>query len=222
MKHNYFFLIVLMLCFFMLQLPSDSITQGTHTITISSEKLGGDVHFDASLDEDDFVLTVTYPKTIKSYLGGFKDGLKTYSADIKFFLDVDADPKTGYEADPNFEPGIGGSEFAIEADEVRTSVGRDSDGNWINKPKLLVEVKKDDSYHDLPEGVYPNWEMLVKSAFQEVDWVDPPNSKVMRVRIPASVFGIGKGDKVRVTGLIPLCNKEWPFAGLGEAVIILK
>lgn len=193
------------------------------TLTVSCKKMGGDVHFRVELQSADLVVTVTYPKSIGEYLGGFgESGAKNYSADIAVHLDTDADPETGLKADTFFEAGAGGSEYSIEAHEITTSLGRDAQGQWINGPMLLLDVKKEREYFERPEGVMLRWEVETKGRFRPTDWVKPPESKAMQMRIPAALLGLKAGAKIRVTSVVPLCNDAQPFAGISEAAFVLQ
>jgi tetratricopeptide (TPR) repeat protein len=185
--------------------------------------MGGDVQFTVHLEGKDLVLIVSYPKSIREYLGGFddKEG-KKYSARIEVHFDTDANPDTGLKADPAFEPGAGGSEYSIGASEVTTSLARDSQGKWINGPMLMVDLNKERSYLERPDDVILRWEVEKDGRFRPTDWVKPPEGKSMRLRIPASLFGLKAGAKIRVTSVVIFCNDSFPFAGFREATFVLE
>lgn len=171
----------------------------------------------------DLAAIVTYPKPIRSFLGGFNEsGTKTASAAVRIFLDTDANPKTGLGGDPMFEPGQQGAEWSLEASEVETSLARDAAGKWINGPKLDATVRKGEEIAELPEGVFPEWELQVGDAFVETDWVKPADSKTMRLRVPMVALGVKTGQSIRVTAVVPLCNAAFPFPGKAEATVTLK
>lgn len=187
-----------------------------------NEKKKGTMSFMVERDGENLVFTVKYPVMINTLIGGFEGGAKTWSPDVTFFLDVDANPGTGMEKDDMFSPGQGGSEFSVEADEVETSVAQNPDGSWINKPVLMADIKKMDDYHDLPEGLYPNWEFKVGENYEEPDWIDPQDSDTMRLVLPLSLFGLKAGDTIIFSGTTPSCNESFPYPGTGSAKITLK
>jgi hypothetical protein len=195
---------------------------GEPTLTVKCKKMGA-VAFTVEAEGTDLVAVVAYPKPIREYLGGFgKDGVKNYSAGVKIYLDADANPKTGLEGDPQFDPGMNGAEWCLRADEISTSLARGDQGGWIDGPMLEAMVEKGDDYAELPEGVYPAWELEVDGAFKSADWVKPPDSRRMRLRLPMEALELKPGQKVRVTGVVDLCNDAFPYPGTAEATITLK
>lgn len=111
------------------------------SLAISCQKLGGVIDFKVERVENSLLLTIRYPKSIPSYLGGFSNGVKNYSADVRLYMDMDANRKTGLTADPVFDPGASGSEYSIEVQEITTSVGKDAEGNWITKRNCSFSLK---------------------------------------------------------------------------------
>lgn len=194
---------------------------GDAPLSVTCKKMGGAVQFKAVVEGGNFCAIATYPKPLKTYLGGFKDGGKTYSPDIVVYLDTDANPKTGLKGG-DFDPGAKGAEWKFEADEISTSLGKDEKGEWINGQKLDAGVMKGDDYPEMPEGYYPEWEMEAGGKFQSADWVDLPESKTIRLCAPLSFLGLKTGQKVRVIGVVPLCNDAFPFPGVAESTIVLK
>jgi len=195
---------------------------GEPTLTVKCKKMGA-VAFTVKAEGTDLVAVVTYPKPVREYLGGFTEGgVKTHSAGVKLFLDTDANPKTGLEGDPEYQPGEQGAEWCIRADEITTSLDRDASGEWINGPMLEALVEKGYDYAELPEGVYPKWELEVDGAFIPADWVKPPDARTMRVRLPMSALELKPGQKVRVSAVVNLCNDDFPYAGAAEAAVTLK
>ncbi len=191
-------------------------------LALACEKMGT-VTVAIATDGADLAAIVTYPRPIRSYLGGFNEnGTKTVSAAVRIFLDTDANPKTGLGGDPMFEPGQQGAEWSLEATEIETSLARDASGEWINGPKLDAVVRKGEDIADLPEGVSPEWEFEVGGAFVEAHWVKPPETRTMRLRVPLAALGVKAGQSIRVTAVVPLCNSAFPFPGKAEATITLK
>lgn len=189
---------------------------------IPCARTGGPVSFEVSSAAGDIVFAVTYPKSVGSYLGGFVQGAKKTSADVKFYLDLDGNPSTGLAGDPTFAPGTGGSEFSIETQEVETSVGKDAAGAWVQKPVLMVTVRKQDDFFSLPDGVSPKWEMESGGRWQPIDWMSVPDSRRMRMALPWSAIG-GKPDStVRVTEVVPICHDAFPFPGSRETTVVLR
>jgi hypothetical protein len=183
----------------------------------------GTITFSVKIEGADLAATVTYPKPIRTYLGGFdKNGTKNTSAAVRLFLDTDANPKTGLGGDPVFEPGQQGAEWSLEASEIETSLARDDKGGWINGPKLDATVRKGEDTADLPEGVFPEWEFEVGGAFVKADWVKPPDATTMRLRVPLAALALKAGDTVRVTVVVPLCNAAFPFPGKAEATFTMR
>lgn len=195
---------------------------GAETLEIACEKMAGNVRFDIRAEAGALLFTVTYPKNVGSYLGGFTNGTKGAGADVKLYLDTDANPATGMKADPMFAAGAGGSEFSIETQEIETSVAKDASGNWINRPVLMVMVQKQDEFFDLPGGVSPKWEIETGGRFRPIDWMTVPESKAMRLAFPIAAIGLKPGGKVRVTAVVPLCMDKFPFPGTKETTIILQ
>lgn len=183
----------------------------------------GTITFEVTTDGPDLSAVVTYPKPIRGYLGGFdQNGTKTMSAAIRIFLDTDANPKTGLGGDPMFEPGQQGAEWSLEATEIETSLARDAKGGWINGPMLDATVRKGDEMAELPEGVFPEWEFDVGGTFVAANWVKPPDTRAMRLRVPLEALGVKAGQSIRVTAVVPLCNTAFPFPGKAEATITVK
>ena len=195
---------------------------GEQTMTVKCKKMGA-VEFTVKTEGTDLAVIVTYPKPIREYLGGFDtDGVKTVSADAKIYLDTDANPKAGLEGDPEFDPGVQGAEWCIRASEITTSLDQDANGEWINGPMLEALVEKGHDYAELPEGVYPAWELEVDGAFKNANWVNPPDSRTMRLRLPLEALELKPGKKVRFTGVVGLCNDAFPYPGTAEATVTLK
>jgi hypothetical protein len=192
------------------------------TSEVACAKMGGTVRFDVESERGAIVFTVTYPRNVASYLGGFVGGTKETGADVRFFLDLDANPATGMKGDPTFAPGAGGSEFSIETREIETSVAKDAAGEWIQKPVLAVMVQKQDEFFDLPEGVSPKWEMAVAGKYAPVDWMRVPDGRTMRLPFPYAAIGGKAGAKVRIAAVAPFCHAAPPFAGTAETAIVLK
>lgn len=192
------------------------------TLSVPCAKMGGEVRFSVELEGANLVVIVSYPRSIGEYLGGFSEGGKNYSASIAVHLDTDSNPATGLKADPGFEPGAGGSEYSIGATEVTTSLARDAQGNWISGPMLMVDVSKGRESWERPDDVVLRWEMERNGRFYTTDWVKPPDARTMRLRIPAAALGLKAGSKIRVTGVVPLCNDAYPFAGFREATFVLS
>jgi hypothetical protein len=191
-------------------------------LDVACAKMGGAVHFDMKPETGAIVVAVTYPKNVGSYLGGFDHGTKSVGADVKFYLDADANPETGMKGDPVFAAGARGSEYSIETQEIETSVAKNGAGNWINRPVLMVTVQKQDEFFDLPDGVSLRWEMESGGKFAPIDWMNVPASRTMRMTIPISAFGLKPGAKVRVTAVVPLCKDSFPFPGIAETTLELK
>jgi len=194
---------------------------GDAPLSVICKKLGGAVQFKALTEGGNFCAVATHPKPLKTFLGGFKDGGKTYSLDVVVYLDTDANAKTGLKGG-DFDPGAKGAEWKFEADEVTTSLAKDANGEWINGQKLDATVMKGDDDPDLPEGYFPEWELEVGGKFQSADWAELPESKTIRLCGPLSFLGLKTGQKVRVVGVVPLCNDAFPFPGVTETVIVLK
>jgi hypothetical protein len=173
-------------------------------------------------DRGDIVFQVTYPRNVASYLGGFTGGTKKTSADVKFYLDLDANPKSGMAGDPTYAAGAAGSEFSVETQEVETSVARDAAGAWVQKPVLMVMVQKQDEFFDLPDGVSPKWQMETAGRWEPIDWMRVPDSRTMRLALPWSALGGKSGANVRVTAVVPICHDAFPFPGTAEAVVVLR
>jgi hypothetical protein len=191
-------------------------------IEVPCAKMGGTVRFDVRSEKGAIVFTVAYPRNVASYLGGFSGGTKETGADVRFFLDLDANPATGMKADPIFAPGAGGSEFSIETREIETSVAKNAAGEWVQKPVLAVMVQKEDEFFELPEGVSPKWEIAVGGKYRPIDWMKVPESKTMRLSFPYAAIGARPGAKVRVGAVCPFCNASPPFAGTAETAVVLK
>jgi len=191
-------------------------------VEIACARTGGPVTFTVTSERGDLQFEIAYPKTVASYLGGFLHGAKKTSADVKFYLDLDGNPKTGMTGDPTFAPGSAGSEFSIETQEVETSVGRGAAGEWVQKPVLMVMVQKQDDFFDLPGGVSPTWEMESGGRWQPIDWMNVPDSRHMRLAVPWSAVGGKGGSKVRVTAVVPICHDAFPFPGTAETTVVLR
>lgn len=191
-------------------------------LEVPCAKMGGTVRFDVRSEGGAILFAVTYPRNVGSYLGGFVRGTKETGADVRFFLDLDADPATGMKDDGMFAPGAAGSELSIESREIETSVAKDAAGEWIQKPVLAVTVRKQDDFVDLPDGVRPKWEMAVGGKYLPVDWMRVPESKTMRLAFPYAAIGAKPGARVRVTAVTPFCNAGPPFAGTAETTVTLK
>lgn len=197
-------------------LPSDAAG-----LAVECVKLGGTVRFEIGTEGEDLVWTVTFPRSVSSYLGGFEGGTKPYSAGVELYLDTDDDPGTGLEGDPMFEPGAQGAEVLLSSQEIETSLARGADGSWINGAKLDLTVERDGESAELPDGVYPEWEVGAGDELRPVDWVHPPDTRAITLRLPRSTLGLGPGAKVRATGVVPLCRGAFPFAGTAEATLTL-
>ena len=222
MKRTWFSILTAALVVTFAAQPALRAPGGDSTPTVSCKKMGGAVQFKVQLDGANFCALVTYPKPIASYLGGFdNNGGKTLSARVKIYLDTDANPKTGLKGG-NFDPGAKGAEYSIEADEIQTALGKDDKGGWISGPELDAAINKGEDRAELPEGVFPKWETEAGGKFQPIDWIKPPDSKTMRVCAPLSALGLKAGQKIRVSGVVPLCNDAFPFPGVAEATIVLK
>lgn len=191
-------------------------------LEVSCAKMGGPVRFDVRSEGGAILFGVTYPKNVGAYLGGFAGGTKASGADVKFYLDVDANPTTGMKGDPVFAAGSAGSEYSIETQEVETSVAKDEAGNGVQKPVLMVLVQKEDDFFDLPDGVSPKWEMAEGGRYRPIDWMKVPESNAMRLSFPFSAIGLAPGRRVRVTAVVPLCNARFPFPAAAEATIVLR
>ncbi len=191
-------------------------------IEIPCARTGGPVSFAMTSEQGDFLFEVTYPKSVGSYLGGFVQGAKTTSAGVKFYLDLDGNPKTGLAGDPTLAPGAAGSELSIETQEVETSVGKDAAGEWVQKPVLMVTVRKQDDVFHLPAGASPEWEMESGGRWQAIDWTNVPDSRRMRMAFPWSAIGGRAGAKVRVTAVVPICHDAFPFPGTRETTVVLR
>ncbi len=193
---------------------------GDTGMSISCPKMEGSVEFRVDVSGEDLMIEVTYPKSVASYLGGYVNGAKNYGAGFTVYLDTDMDENSGLEGDPKWDPGVKGSEFSIQASEITTSLDRDAEGNWINGQMLEIYIEKEGDYADLPEGVFPACEMKVDGELRKVDWVNPPDSKIVYVRVPLAVFGLQPDSTLRVSAVISLCNDDFPYPGI--AVETLK
>lgn len=206
----------------LLAIAADSPTApGAVRVEIPCARAGGPVSFAVTSEHGDLVFEVAFPKSVGSYLDGFVGGTKRTSADMKFFLDVDGNPNTGMKGDPVYAPGAAGSEFSIETQEVETSVGKDAAGEWVQKPVLMVMVRKQDEFFDLPAGLAPKWEMESGGRWQPIDGMSVPDSRRMRLAVPWSAVGGKSGTKVRVTSVVPICHDAFPFAGTAETTVLL-
>ncbi len=193
--------------------PSLSVTCAKLGVVTASVRVVG----------SDLAAVVTYPKPIRSYLGGFDaNGTKPTSAAVRIFLDVDANPKTGLKGDPMFEPGAQGAEWSLEASEISTSLARDAQGGWINGPMLDATVRRGEDAAELPDGVSPQWEFEVGGTFTRADWVKPPAATTMRLRVPLAALGLKAGQALRATLVVSSCNAAFPFPGTAAATITLK
>ena len=178
---------------------------------IPCARTGGPVRVAVTSERGDIAFPVDYPRSVGSYLGGFTAGTKKTSADLEFYLDVDADPKTGMKGDPVFAAGAAGSGYSIDTPEVETSVAKNAAGEWIQKPVLTVMVQKPDEFFDLPGGISPKWEMETDGRRQPIDGMRVPDSRTMRLAFPWSAIGGKPGTRVRVTAVVPICHDEFPF-----------
>jgi len=202
-------------------LAAVGVGAGETPLTVTCKKMGGAVQFKALTEAGNFCAMATYPKPLKALLGGFKDGGKTFGPDLVVYLDTDANAKTGLKGG-DFDPGAKGAEWKFEAQEISTSLAKDDKGEWINGQKLDAAITKGDDYPEMPEGYYPEWQLEVGGKFQNADWTDLPDSKAIRLCAPLSFLGLKAGQKVRIVGVVPLCNDAFPFPGVTEATITLN
>ena len=186
--------------------PWEKPETGGTKIAIPCPVLGGDVQAAFAVNEDQLVVSTTYPRPMTYYLGGgFTNRADsavqhTYDGSMApaYHFDTDRNPKTGRKADP-LEKGVEGSEYSLEYMEYGTSV-------------TLVYRGPDDE--ELSKPVYANvlGADLTKmgESFDSGDYSPEAgnNNGVLETAIPLSLLGVEKGKKVRVVATVGACGPK--------------
>lgn len=179
---------------------------GGTKIAIPCPALGGDVQAAFAVNEDQLVVSTTYPRPMTYYLGGGMTNRAdsavqhTYDGSMApaYHFDTDRNPKTGRKADP-LEKGVEGSEYSLEYMEYGTSVTlayRGPNDEELSKPVYANVLSAD----------------LTKmgESFDTGDYSAGAGNRdgVLETTIPLSVLGVEKGKKVRVVATVGACGPK--------------
>lgn len=172
-------------------------------LSLTCDKLGGEVKFSLEPKGDQLELAVFYPKPVSAYLGGAElcpidpakrkeCGFKRFSADTTFYFDTDNKRKTGRTLEYRDPEESAGAEFIVSFDEVRTSV-QEEGGGIVSRQVLMARVSdhEDSLTWEDTEGQFDH-------VVRELNRVSLSGSR--------SLLRIQPGQKFRVGAEVSLCG----------------
>jgi ankyrin repeat protein len=185
----------------------DKPSPGGTKISVPCKAFGGNVDGFVEATETDLVFSTLFPKPMSFYLGGGNTNRAksakqlTYDGSVapSFYLDTDANPKTGQKPDM-FTKAAAGTEYSLEYDEIGTSVTisytdtqgqtqqRNVFGN-IFDPTLY----KEGELFGADDGFYPSGQN---------------NNGVLQTTVPKSILGLKPGQKVRIVFEAGSCGSK--------------
>jgi ankyrin repeat protein len=188
---------------------------GGKTIALACAPLGGAVEAHVGVEGTDLVLSTTYPHPLSWYFGGGlmnrAKSAKQFTYDALFepgyYLDTDANPKTGRKAGGE-TPEAAGSEYSLEYSQYGTSVtiqvreGDEMVDRQVYANVLSPSLLKGEEDVDLAEaGFYPAAEN---------------DRGVLKTRLPLSFLGLEAGKKLRVVARVAACPHQEATFVLGR------
>lgn len=187
-------------------------TPGGTKISVPCKLAGGNVDGYVEVRESDLLFSTVFPKPMNYYLGGGNTNraksakLLTFDGSVapSFYLDIDADPKTGQQPSM-FTKAAAGAEYSIEYGEMGTQVVvsyTNSDGQSVERRVFGnvfdPTINKQGEYLDTSaDDYYPHAEN---------------NVGVLQTSVPMSLFELKPGKKIRVVMEVGSCGtKEATF-----------
>lgn len=176
-------------------------------ISVPCKAIGGNVEGFVDFTEADLNFSTLFPKPMSWYLGGGNTNraksakMLTYDGSVAptFYLDTDANPKTGQKPDM-FTKAAAGAEYSLEYDEIGTTVTisyTDSDGQTQQRNVFGnvfdPTLNKDGEYFDTGGDFYASAQN---------------NDGVLQSTVPKSILGLKPGQKIRIVFEAGSCGSK--------------
>ncbi|MBI2213292.1 MAG: ankyrin repeat domain-containing protein [Acidobacteria bacterium] len=184
----------------------DKPSPGGTKISVPCKSIGGNVDGFVEIKDADLLFSTLFPKPMSWYLGGGNTNRAktakslTYDGSVapSFYLDTDANPKTGQKPDM-FTKVAAGAEYSLEYGEMGTSVTityTDSDGK--TQQRNVFGNVFDPTLNK--EGDYLDTGDFYPSGYN--------NNGVLQTTVPMSLVGVKAGQKVRIVFEAGSCGSK--------------